>query len=182
MRRIAQGDSLAFRQLAERHLPSIHAYALRLLGRREEAEEVAQETFLRCWQSAKDYDGRSRPTTWLHAIAHHAAVDRLRRRREASATDYVEAVPQSERTVALIEEQERARALQQALDALPERQREAIVLTFYQGLGNREVAQTMGLGVQAVESLLSRGRRKLKELLLEGWGPTDQAVASGESS
>jgi len=78
MRRVAEGDAVAFRQLADRHLGSIVRFATRWLGRKEEAEEVAQETFLRVWQHARTYEPTARVSTWLHKIAHNAAIDRLR--------------------------------------------------------------------------------------------------------
>ena len=164
MRHVAEGDKSAFRQIADRYLGSIVAYAFRLLGTKEEAEEVAQETFLRAWEHAGSYQPTAKLTTWLHTIAHNAAVDRLRRRRETASDDF-EDQPASGRPSLLLATKETALAVQSALDSLAPRQRAAISLVHYQGLSGTEAAKVLGVEVEAVESLLARGRRKLRMLL-----------------
>lgn len=78
MQRISQGDARAYRQLVDQYLGVIVTYAFRLLKNQAEAEEVAQETFLRAWQNAASYKPQARVTTWLHRIAHNRAIDLLR--------------------------------------------------------------------------------------------------------
>lgn len=165
MRRIAAGDAAAYRSVVDAHLSAILAYAYRLLGSREEAEEVAQETFLRVWQNAERYESTARLTTWLHTIARNQAVDRLRKRRPTLGSDSLDAEPASGRPSDFLERKQAAEGVQQALERLAPRQREAIVLVHYQGLSNGEAAEVLGVGVEAVESLLGRARRKLRELL-----------------
>lgn len=164
---VAQGDQQAYRQLMNRHLRGVHAFAYRMLGSRAEAEEVSQECFLRLWKHAGRYVARAKPSTWLYRIAHNLAVDRLRRRREGSAPEGLEEAATSERQSALVHDRQVARAVELALQNLPERQRAAIGLVHYQGLSNAEAAEVLGVGVRALESLLARARRQLKEQLAE---------------
>lgn len=166
MRRIGEGDTAAYRRLVEEHLGSIVTFAYRLLNSREEAEDVAQETFLRVWQNADRYEPTARLTTWLHTIARNQAVDRLRRRRPTTEQDALDRLPTSDRPSDFLERKRAAEGVQEALGGLAPRQREAIVLVHYQGLSHGEAAQLLGIGVEAVESLLGRARRKLRSLLV----------------
>lgn len=168
LRRIAGGDGAACAALVDRHLSRIAALGWRMLGSRAEAEDVAQDVFIRAWQHAASWQpGGARVSTWLHRVALNLCLDRLRRRREVG----LEAAgdPPSDDPHPGRELQRRAVAerVQDALAELPERQRAAIVLCHFQELGNVEAASVMEIGVEALESLLSRGRRKLRELLLD---------------
>lgn len=167
MGRVAQGDAKAYRQVVDTHLNRIVAFAGRLLGSRDEAEEVAQETFLRAWQRAQTYEPKAKLSTWLHTIAHNLAIDRLRKRHETSSTDLIDEAPASGRPSTYLEEKRTVQTIQAALDKLPPRQKVAITLVHYQGLSNPEAAQVMEVGVDALESLLSRARRQLKSELRE---------------
>ena len=164
---VAQGDEQAYRQLMNRHLRGVHAFAYRMLGSRAEAEEVSQECFLRLWKHAGRYVARAKPSTWLYRIAHNLAIDRLRRRREGSLPEGLEEVAASERQSALVHDRQVSRKVERALQDLPERQRAAIGLVHYQGLSNAEAAEVLGIGVRALESLLARARRQLREQLAE---------------
>src|SRR5262249_29512445 len=151
-------DPAAFRALADAHLTKIMNFAYRLLKDQGEAEDVAQETFLRLWKDAARYEPRARVTTWLHRIAHNLCVDRLRGRREQPS----EAVGEERTSLepgGLLDRKRVALVVEQALGELPERQRAAIALVHYQGLGNVEAAEVLDVGVEALESLLARGRR-----------------------
>lgn len=163
--RVADGDARAYRVLVDRHLTGIHGYLTRLLGDRAEAEEVSQETFLRLWSKAGSFVPRAKPSTWLYRIAHNLAVDRLRRRREARSETTVDEVPASGRPSQHLEQKRVAEAVQEALAALPERQRAVIGLVHYQGMTTAEAAEVLGIGERALESLLARARRKLRESL-----------------
>jgi RNA polymerase sigma-70 factor (ECF subfamily) len=162
---VAGGDVRAYRQLVDRHLRGIHAFAYRMLGSRAEAEEVCQETFLRLWEHAGRYVPSAKPSTWIYRIAHNLSIDRLRRRRETSSGVAPDELPASERPSGLFLERQVADAVQRALSELPERQRAAMGLVHYQGLSNAEAAEVLGVGVRALESLLARARRQLKESL-----------------
>lgn len=163
--RVQSGDPRAYRELVERHVRGIHAFVYRMLGSRAEAEEVCQESFLRLWQRADTFVARAKPSTWLYRVAHNLAIDRLRRRREASHPGGIEEAPASERTSVLVYDKQVALAVERALGELPERQRAAISLVHYQGLSNVEAAEVLGVNVRALESLLARGRGQLRERL-----------------
>ena len=164
VRRTAKGDAVAFRTLADAHLGKIMNFAYRLLHDRTEAEDIAQETFLRLWKDASRYEPRARVTTWLHRIAHNLCVDRLRGRRE-EPTDTLDEERSSVEPGGLLDRKRVAIDVGQALASLPERQRAAITLVHYQGLSNIEAAAVLEVGVDALESLLARARRSLRDKL-----------------
>ncbi len=165
MQAVVGGDVGAYRELLNRHVRGIHAFVYRLLGSRAEAEEVCQESFLRLWTSGKSYGSRAKPSTWLYRVAHNLSVDRLRRRRESSASDQMDEVPGSGRPSLHLHEKQVAEAVERALAELPERQRAAISLVHYQGMSSAEAAEVLGVKLRALESLLARGRRQLRERL-----------------
>lgn len=164
MERIAGGDPGAYRELVERHLRGVHVFVYRMLGNRAEAEEVCQESFLRLWKQAATYVPRAKPSTWLYRIAHNLAIDQLRRRRR-DVGEGIDELPASGRPSLHLHDKQVAEAVQRALEALPERQRAAISLVHYQGMSNAEAAEVLGVKLRALESLLARGRRLLRELL-----------------
>jgi RNA polymerase sigma-70 factor, ECF subfamily len=165
--RVADGDVQAYRQLVDRHLSGINAFLVRLMGSRAEAEEVAQETFLRLWSKAGSFVPRAKPSTWLYRVAHNLAVDRLRRRHETRAETSPDEMPASGRPSQHLEQKQLAESVQAALAALPERQRAAIELVHYQGMSSAEAAEVMDVGERALESLLARARRTLRESLAQ---------------
>jgi RNA polymerase sigma-70 factor (ECF subfamily) len=166
--RAGRGDQAAIRALAGRKIPRLLALASRMLGDPVEAEDVAQEACLRMWRQAPGWrPGQARFDTWLHRVALNLCYDRLRRRRETPTDAPPEQEDPSPRADVLLEREGVARRVNQALQALPVRQREAIVLCHYQELGNIEAAQVLGISVEALESLLSRGRRALRQSLAD---------------
>jgi RNA polymerase sigma-70 factor (ECF subfamily) len=168
LRRVAAGDGAACAALVDRHLGRIVALGWRMLGSRAEAEDVAQEVFLRLWQQAGGWRaGGARFSTWLHRVAVNLCLDRLRRRREVGLDFAGDPPSDAPHPGAAIQRRAVADRVQAALALLPERQRIAVVLCHFQELGNVEAAAVMEIGVEALESLLSRGRRKLRELLRE---------------
>jgi RNA polymerase sigma-70 factor (ECF subfamily) len=164
--RVGEGDREAYQELLKRYASRLHHFALRLTRNAAEAEDIVQETFMRVWVHAADYDPKARATTWLHRIAHNLAVDRLRARgRLVELEEDAEPVSASRSPAVLVDSKRQAEALHRALDALPERQATAIVLVHLHGLSGKEAAEVMGIGAEAVESLLARGRRALKSEL-----------------
>jgi len=166
--RVGQGDPAAVRALVARKLPRLLALAQRMLGEAAEAEDVAQETFVRAWKQAPQWrPGVARFDTWLHRVALNLCYDRLRRRREIAVEtppDRPDEGPAPDRG---LEAGDVGRRVAQAMRRLPDRQREAIVLCHYQELGNIEAAALMGVSVEALESLLGRGRRALRLALAD---------------
>jgi RNA polymerase sigma-70 factor (ECF subfamily) len=175
--RVGEGEVAAYRELVRRHAPLLLRFAARLLRDETEAEDVVQETCLRLWQHARDYSPKARVTTWLHRIAHNLAVDRLRARGRLDPLPDSEQMPDSARQPALLDEKRRALALNEALAELPERQATALVLVHLHGLSGAEAAEVMGVGEEALESLLARGRRALKGELVRSVKAREGGVA-----
>ena len=168
VRRVGEGDVRAAEALVARKLPRMTALAHRLLGDRTEAEDVVQEVFLRVWKSASAWrPGAAKFDTWMHRVAFNLCTDRLRKRREVALPETWDAPDPAPLADAEITAEQQSDAVGRALASLAPRQREAIVLTYYQELPNREAAALMGIGVDALESLLARGRRALKARLEE---------------
>ncbi|MCB9958409.1 MAG: RNA polymerase sigma factor [Rhodospirillaceae bacterium] len=163
---IAGGDAAACRTLLDRHLGPVLAYCQRILGSRADAEDVAQEVFVRAWAKSPEWQpGTARLTTWLHTVALNLCRDRLRRVRPDPLEDVPEPVDPSLTAEDRVGGREIGQHIDRALAELPERQREAIVLSHYQALDNPAVAQVLNLSVPAVESLLARARRTLRRQL-----------------
>ena len=165
--RYAAGDPGAARLLAARLTPRVYAHALRVLGDRAEAEDVAQEALVRLWKAAPGWRrGEARLTTWLFRVTANLCTDRLRRRGRAAPLDAVaEPADPAPGPAVRMQDAARARALEAALLTLPERQRQAVVLRHIDGLANPEIAAILGIGVEAVESLTARGKRALAAAL-----------------
>ncbi|MBT5702480.1 MAG: sigma-70 family RNA polymerase sigma factor [Gammaproteobacteria bacterium] len=163
--RILAGSELAFRQIVDQHSQRIFNYVRRMTRNSAEAEDISQETFIRFWVSRDRFDpGRVKLTTWLHRIAHNLCVDYFRQRqlqeRPAPVQPDRQDSPDTEYELSI-----RAGVVHKALMSLSERQRSAIVLCHYQNFSQRDAAHILDLSVDALESLLRRGRRKLKQKL-----------------
>lgn len=164
--RFANGDRDAARALTLRLTPRVLAQATRMLRNRAEAEDVTQEAMLRLWKAAPDWrQGEAKVSTWLYRVASNLCIDRLRRAPQVA----LDAVPEPEDDAESAEERLQGDARMAALDAalaeLPDRQRQAVILRHIEGLSNPDIAEIMDIGVEAVESLTARGKRKLAELL-----------------
>ena len=169
MARVAGGDARAFEELVNGRITRVLAVSRRVLGNDAEAEDVAQEAFLRLWRQADKWEpGRARVGTWLYRVAVNLSIDRLRRRTETSDENVPEPVEQGDQHRSL-EEQDLRDEMDAALQALPERQRMALVLFHYEGLAMSEAAELMEISVEALESLLARARRTLKRQLADTW-------------
>lgn len=164
----AKGDGDAARALTERLLPRILGHAYRLLGDAAEAEDVAQDAMMRLWKIAPDWrQGEAKVTTWLYRVVANLATDRLRGRRRAGPPLEDVAEPADDRPgpAESLLARDRAEALQAALNDLPERQKEAVILRHIEGLSNPEIAEIMEISTEAVESLTARGKRALTAAL-----------------
>ena len=164
--RVANGDRTAARAIMARHLPKILNLGRRMLNDHTEAEDVAQDVFVRVWTHAARWQpGQAKFETWLHRVAINLCYDRLRRRPTSHLDDVPEMADDAPTPVARLVDAQLAKSVNDALQQLPDRQREAVVLCHYQGLTNIDAAAIMGVSVEAMESLLSRGRRTLKKSL-----------------
>lgn len=163
----ANGDRVAAKVLTLRLTPRVYRQAFRILKDQAEAEDIAQEAMLRLWKTAPDWrQDQAKITTWLYQVTANLCTDRLRRRKPADALD---AVPEPEDAAdsadIQMQNRTRAEALNAALQELPDRQREAVTLRHLEEFTNPQIAEAMGVGIEAVESLVARGKRALKGLL-----------------
>jgi len=129
---------------------------------------VAQEVFVRAWRQARVWKpGAGKFDTWMHRVALNLCYDRLRRRREDPTAEPPEQADPARSAEAGLIADAAAERVRAAIQALPERQRDALILCHYQELSNIEAADLLGVSVEAVESLLSRGRRALRSALAD---------------
>lgn len=160
--RYATGDRDAAQRLSLRFTPIALRVAQRMLRDPTEAEDVAQEAMLRLWRMAPGWrPGAAKVTTWLYRVVANLCTDRLRKRRTVPLEGAPEPADEAPGAAARMIAADRAAALEAALAALPERQRQAVILRHLEGLSNPEIAEVMEIGVEAVESLVARGKRGL---------------------
>lgn len=173
MRLAGSGDRAAFSQLVARHLARATGIAGRVTGNRSDAEEVVQEAFLRAWLKAPDWqaqaarEGGASFATWFYRVLVNLCIDRRRRPVNApieAAADVADPAPRGDETAAQAETSAR---VARAVADLPERQRAALVLCHFEGLSNIDAAAILEISIGALESLLVRARRALKEALLD---------------
>ncbi|WP_411267544.1 RNA polymerase sigma factor [Asticcacaulis sp. 201] len=182
LERIGRGDMAAVSALVSRKLPRLLSLGRRMLGDATEAEDVAQETLMRTWKQAATWvPGKARIDTWMHRVALNLCYDRLRRRRDTVSPDDVDIVDDAVGAAVQIEQAQTAQALQRALAQLPERQRTAITLNYFQEMSNIEAAATMGVSIEAMESLLARARRTLRGLMSDETPRVNPVKAGGKS-
>ena len=162
----AKGDRSAAQQLTERLMPKIYSHAYYRLGNIADAEDVTQEAFLKLWKIAPNwkYD-KAQVSTWLYRVVYNLCKDRYRRATLENLSSAQEVTDGTQSPTDNIDAQYRQKALYDAMSILPENQRLAIQLRHIDELSNPEIAEIMGLSIEAIESLTARGKRKLIEIL-----------------
>jgi RNA polymerase sigma-70 factor (ECF subfamily) len=179
MARLAAQDEEAFATLLSRHLENVRGLAWRILASHEDVDDIAQDVFLKLWRNPTGFTpGKAKFSTWLYRVTLNACIDRQRKTKtiplEIIEPFQADKAPNPEANAI---SSTRATRVNSAIAQLPERQRQAISLSHFQGLGNIETADVLDTTVEAVESLLGRARRSLKaslkndiDELLEGMG------------
>jgi RNA polymerase sigma-70 factor (ECF subfamily) len=174
MELVSGGDAAAFEQLVERHQRLVVGTVSRMLGNTSDAEDIAQQVFVRVWKSAKRYVPRAKFTTWLLKITRNLVFNELRRRSRHPQVSLQSETEEEERPIrdehavapdASLLEQELQKAIDAAIANLPETQRLAVILRRYEELSYEEIAETLDQSVSAVKSLLFRARTELRESL-----------------
>ncbi len=165
----------------DEHLPHVYRFALRLTGSRQEAEDLAQDTFLRAWRHKDRLRDAKAARVWLFTIARNLWTDRLRRKARRPAA--IELLPEDEAGLAVAGEQESiaredVRRVLAAVDSLPPRQREVLHLHACEGLSLDEIAGVLGIGVNAAKASLCEARKRLRRQFRE----IDCGVCRGEGS
>jgi len=176
MERIKGGDTDALRQLIETHQLRVIGTVAKMLGDETDAEDIAQQVFIRVWKSAARYQPTAKFTTWLFKITRNLVFNEMRRRkrhpmtsleRETEAGENFIQTPDASATapdVSLLEG-ELQEAIREAIEALPETQRMAIILRRYEDLSYEEIGEVLELSVPAVKSVLFRARADLRQRL-----------------
>ena len=165
MARVAGGDERAFQLLSRRHLPAMLGLARRILGNAAEAEDVAQEAFMRVWTHAPRWQPLAQFRTWLTRVVINLCLDRKRRAPWVELETAGEIADPARDAGEKAEDDERERMLAAAIEKLPVRQRSAIVLTYGDGMTNAQVAEILDTSVSAVETLLVRAKQNLRRAL-----------------
>lgn len=164
--RVGRGDRAAAAALMARHAPRMLSLARRMLLDPVEAEDAVQDAFIQLWTHAARWEpGRAKFGTWLYRVTLNKCYDRLRKRPGARLEEAAEIADPAPGPDAGIQNATLAIQIEAALAALPERQRAALQLCHYQDCGNIEAAEILGISVEALESLLARGRRTLRARL-----------------
>ncbi len=172
MRRIAEGDEVAFAELVEIHQHAVLGTVAKMLGNATEAEDVAQQVFVRVWRSAPRYQPTAKFTTWLFTITRNLVFNEIRRRQRKPAVSLEEREEENFGTLSVDGEMkpdefalhaELETAVDAAIQRLPEKQRMAVVLRRYQEMAYEEIGEILGLSLPAVKSVLFRARAQLKE-------------------
>ena len=169
MRLIGSGDEEAMRELVKRHQNRVYGTIARMLGSERDAEDLAQQVFVRVWKSAGRYQPSAKFTTWLFKIVRNLIFSETRRRGRADLNNPVDEEmrdDQEKTPSAEILDKEKMAAIQSAIDALPEQQRMAIILRRYEEMPYEEMAVVLKQTVLGVKSLLFRARTALRESLV----------------
>jgi RNA polymerase sigma-70 factor, ECF subfamily len=174
---VLQGDTNSFKKLVDRYQAIVFHIALGFVHDQDEAEDITQEVFIRAWQSLSKFRGDSSFSTWLHKIAINACLNQIRKKNGLPVLNRIssffisettEIPPDTENPEEILIREEHSIWLQKALDSLPEKQRIAIVLSKYDDLSQKEIAGIMNLTEGAVEALLQRAKKNLREKLSKG--------------
>ncbi len=171
MARIQSNDHRAFTILVRRHAGRFFATAYRMCAQTQEAEDIVQEAFLKIWQKPEIWvPGRgAKFTTWFTRVVMNLAVDRMRSRRLFAGDDTLMAVADNHPGQAeVLQRDQEQEALEKAIQNLPERQKMALNLCFYEQMSNKEAARVLNVNVKALESLLMRAKTTLRNEMIRG--------------
>ena len=162
-------DRAAFSEIVSRHYQPVYRLVWRMTGGRSDCEDITQEAFLRLWQNPAQVREAAALKGWLMRVASNAVIDRSRKPKTSALDSEPELQDPRARPDAPLDRAEAARLVDAKIAELPERQRLALSLVYFESMTNIEAAAAMEASVEAVESLLARARRSLKESLTPQW-------------
>lgn len=164
---VAAGDKEAFNELVGRNMKPIYALAYRMCFDKDDAEDITQETFLRLWLKAHTFNPNkgAKVGTWLYSIAYRLCVDLHRKQRHVSDAELQDVADIRENAEQQLHKKNMGECVKKAIRVLPVKQRAALVLCHYEGLSNKQAANTLHVSVKSVESLLVRARKALRVAL-----------------
>lgn len=166
LERMKADDADAYRILVERHVDRAYALALRTLRNPTDAEDVAQDALIKAWTHRHSWQaGKAKFSTWLYRVVFNRCIDLKRMPSNSCIDDVSEPEDDTPDSVDTIQRRQVFDRLGDALSTMPEQQRAALTLAYFDEMGNAEIATVLGTTVQAVESLLKRGRQGLRERL-----------------
>lgn len=174
MSEIAEGNLSAFKELVELYQRPIINFIVRFIGDKNEAEDIAQEVFLRVFKAAKDCRPKSKFKTWLFKIAANLCLNEIRDNKnrpqfidllELDEAGFLAVAPDTYSPVKVLENKQLTDIIRKAITTLPEKQRIALLLQKYNGFSYEETSQIMGCSVSSVESLIQRARQNMKKML-----------------
>ncbi|MEO0411483.1 MAG: sigma-70 family RNA polymerase sigma factor [Pseudomonadota bacterium] len=164
---VQSGDQAAFAALAHRYGPKLAAFAGKVLLDQTIGEDVVQDAFLKFWQQPGRYDpAKAGFSTWMHKVVFNRCLDHKRRRGFAPLEDAPQQIDMAALAPDVMAANERDRAVQAAINTLPERQRAALLLCHIDGVSNQDAADILDVKLKALESLLSRARASLRSALM----------------
>lgn len=174
--RTLNGDLNAFTILMDRYKYMVFTLAMRMVKNREEAEEIAQDTFLKIYNGLEGFKGNSKFSTWVYKIAYYRSLDYLKKRGRGIDSTSIEMVTEKqvaeeEDIVKRLEQSERSKSIKDALQLLPGDDGILITLHYYEELSLFEIAQVMGISVNNVKVKLFRARKRLKQVLINKLEP-----------
>lgn len=166
MQRVAAGDSTAMRELAAQHLERSIGFAWKMTGSQQEAEDIVQMAMVKLWEQAPYWEPKARVGTWLYRVVYNLCIDSLRKSGRQETREDIDDIEHADAEAAMIRA-DRAKQVQDALTALPERQKAAIALCYFDELSQAEAGEVLSVSEKAIESLLYRAREALRDSLGE---------------
>lgn len=178
IQRLKEGDRAAFKTIVERWEDMVYNTALGLLQNEEDAEDTAQEVFVQVYESVGDFKGQSKFSTWIYRITVSKSLDAIRKKKRKKRSAFLQSLygkndelvhdpPDFIHPGIQVENKENAAMLFKAINRLPENQKTALVLTRIEKLSYKEVSEIMNLSVNAVDALLQRAKKGLRNYLEE---------------
>ena len=165
LQHIRRGGHEAFAILVNRHTNRCYRIAYRLVSNKDDAEDIVQEAFLKLWHKPKLWDPckGAKFTTWFHKVVINLCVDHMRKKKPLGLQEDMEFADENPGQDALLDNNQRQSLLERFINELPDQQRQALALCFYEGLSNHEAADIVGVTVKALQSSIMRAKTTLKK-------------------